>query len=105
MPIEGMMNSKKYTDVLTKTVALEMERFPEGSEVFQQDLAPSHISRKVKNVYALENISVLVWLGNSPDLNTVGNLWSIIKLQLRRKDRATMVKLIEAIIECRYRDP
>ena len=42
-PVESMMNSEKYLDVLTKKVIPEMARkFPEGSGIFQQDLAPCH---------------------------------------------------------------
>ena len=40
-PVEGMMNSEKYLDVLTKKGKPEMARkFPDGSGIFQQDLAP-----------------------------------------------------------------
>ena len=68
-PVEGIMNSEKYLDVLTKKVIPEMARkFPEGSGIFQQDLAACHTSRKVKHFINLNNISVLDWPGNSPDL-------------------------------------
>ena len=44
-PVEGITNSKKYLDVLTKKVIPEMAgKFPEGSRIFQQDLAPCHTS-------------------------------------------------------------
>ena len=100
-----MMNSEKCLDVLTKKVIPEMaKKFPVGSGIFQQGLAPCHTSRKVKNFINLNNISVLDWLGNSPDLNPIENLWSIIK-RLRKRDCTTMVKLIEAIIDCWYTDP
>ena len=89
-----MINSEKYLDVLTKKVIPEMARkFPEGSEIFQQDLVPSHTSRKVKNFINFKNISVLDWPGNSPDLNLIENRWNIIKLCLQRRD-CTTVKLI-----------
>ena len=70
MPIEGMMNSQIYTDILTKKVTPEMARrrkFPEVSEVFLQDSALCHASREVKNVFALNNIFVLDWPGNFSD--------------------------------------
>ena len=105
-PVEGVMNSEKYLNVLTKKVIPEMARkFQEGSGIFQQDSAPCHTSRKVKNFINLNNILVLDWPGNSPDLNPIENLWIRIKLRLRRRDCTTMVKLIEAISDCWYRDP
>ena len=60
---------------------------------------------KSKNFMNLNNISVLDWPENSPNLNPIENLWSVIKLHSRRRDCTTMVKLIEAIIDCRYHDP
>ena len=105
-PVEGMMNSEKYLDVLKQKVIPEIaKKFPEGSGIFQQDLAPCHTSRKVKNFFSSNNILVLDWPGNSPDLNPIENLWSIIKLRPRKRDCTTMVKLIEAIIDCWFRDP
>ena len=82
-PVEGMMNSEKHLDALTKKVIPETARkFSEGSGIFQQDLAPCHTSRKVKNFINLNNISVLDWFGNFPNLNPIENLWSITKLHL-----------------------
>ena len=104
MPIEDLMNSEEHTDVLTKKVTPEMaRRFPAGSGVFQHDWTPCHTSRKAKNVLALNSISVLDRPGNSPDLNSIEDLCSIIKFQLLRKGCTTMVKLIEVVTECRYR--
>ena len=78
--------------------------FPDGSGIFQQDLAPCH-TKKVTKFFADNDIRVLEWPGNSPDLNPIENLWAIIKQRLRGKDCTTMEKLIEAIIQLWYRDP
>ena len=87
-PVEGMMNSEKYLAVLTKKVIPEIRKLPEGLGIFQQDLAPCHTSRKVKNFINLNNILVLDWPGNFLDLNQIENV------TLQRRDCTTMVKLI-----------
>ena len=54
--------------------------------------------KKMKN-------TVLDWPGNSPDLNPIENLRSIIKLRLCSEECTTKTKLVEAIICIWYRDP
>ena len=49
-------------------------------------------------------ITVLDWPGNSPDLNPIENLWSIVKNRLRKMDCTTKIKLIEAVIHVRFHD-
>ena len=45
-PVEGMMRSQQYIEVVQRRVIPEMNRlFPDGSGVFQQDLAPCHASK------------------------------------------------------------
>ena len=103
--VEGMMNSDKYMYVLEQKVIPEMrKRFTDGSGVFQQDLAPCQTSKKVKSFMDENQIYVLQWPGNSPDLNPIENLRSIIKTRLENKDCTTKIKLIEAIIQLWYRD-
>ena len=43
-------------------------------------------------------ITVLDWPGNSPDLNPIENLSSIVKNRLKKMDCTTKIKLIEAVI-------
>ena len=42
---------------------------------------------------------------NSPDLNPIKNLWSIIKTQLRKRDCTTKTMLVEATIGVWFRNP
>jgi len=48
----------------------------------------------VKNFLSDNNIAVLKWPGNSPDLNPIENLWAIIKKELHKYDCTTITKLI-----------
>ena len=106
LPIEGMMNAEKYIQVLEEKVVRDLVKaFPDGSGVYQQDSAPCHTAKKVMAYMKKMKITVLDWPGNSPDLNPIENLWSIMKLRLRNEDCTTKIKLIEAIIRIWYRDP
>ena len=106
LPVEGMMNAEKSIKVVEKKVAADLANaFPDGSGVYQQDSGPCHKAKKVIDYMKKMKITVLDWPGNSPDLNPIENLWSIIKLRLRSKDYTTKTRLIEAIIRIWYRDP
>jgi len=104
-PVEGMMNLEAYIEVLRiKLVPLLDKHFPRGDATFQQDLAPCHTSRKVKQFVLDNDIRTLDWPGNSPDLNPIENLWAILKARLHKHDCTTRVKLVAAIIEIWFHD-
>ena len=105
-PVEGMMHSQQYIEVVQRRVIPEMNRlFPDGSGVFQQDLAPCHTSKQVKKFLNENHIKVLEWPGNSPDSNPIENLWSICKQRLRTMDCTSKEKFIQALIQVWYKDP
>lgn len=105
-PVQGMMRSPQYIEVLQRRAVPELKKtFPDGSGVFQQDLAPCHTSKMVKTFFNTNQITILDWPGNSPDLNPIENMWSICKQRLRGMDCTTKEKLIQALIQVWYRDP
>ena len=78
--------------------------FPDGENIFQQDQASCHAAKKVKKLFEENQIKILEWLDNSPDLHPIENLLAIIKNRLRSKDCTTFTKLIEAVIAIWYHD-
>ncbi len=66
-----------YQDILEHFVLPSADQlFKDAYFIFQQDLAPAHTAKSTKS-----------WLNDhvSPDLNTIGNLWSIVKRKIRNK--------------------
>ena len=83
IPIESYMNSQKYLEILQNELNQNLEKT--GCETFQDDSAPCHRAKIIKEYFQKENITQLPWPGNSHDLNPIENLWAMLKRKLRRR--------------------
>ena len=50
--------------------------------IFQQDGAPAHTAKSIKEYFLQKKINVIPWCPRSPDLNPIENIWSWIDNQL-----------------------
>uniref|UniRef100_A0A3Q3J3I1 Tc1-like transposase DDE domain-containing protein n=1 Tax=Monopterus albus TaxID=43700 RepID=A0A3Q3J3I1_MONAL len=97
-PVEGMMRSPQYIEILRRKVAPELIKlFPDGSGVFQQDLAPCHTSKQVKNFFEENHINTLDWPGNSPDLNPIENL--DLRVAAGRRNPSNLRDLAKEVVQ------
>ena len=59
----------------------------------QQDNDPKHRSREAQQ-FLHENVpEVIDWLSNSPDINPIENLWSIIKRRVEKRKPSNLDEL------------
>jgi transposase len=95
--IEENINSLKYQQILVENLNESANMMGLNEFIFQQDNAPPHSSKLIQNFFNENNINVLPWPAQSPDLNPIENLWAIISLRLTRKNLKSKKELKEEI--------
>ena len=93
-----MMNGVRYHWILDEKLELFMTQH--GTTHFMQDGAPCHKSKIVTAWFQVRlHISLINWLGNTPDLNPIENVWAWMKSQLRDSKATSLPQLQREITE------
>lgn len=86
------VNADVYIEILSSKVPNSL--MLSNCTLFQQDSAPAHTAKKVRNWMTNKRIEVLEWPGNSPDLNPIENLWMLLKRKVKIHQPKNMQELI-----------
>lgn len=88
--IDSKMTGEHYVNILRENLNSSAEEMCLGDFIFQQDNDPKHTSKVAKNYFRDNNIEQLDWPPQSPDLNPIEHLWTILDDKISIESRTNI---------------
>lgn len=90
--VTGTMNQIQYGEVVKSTIIPYLNSLSTGKTAytFMQDGAPCHRAKSIQNLFSQHKLKILPWPGNSPDLNPIENVWSLLKTNVYSSPNPTV---------------
>ena len=104
IPSEVRINTDKYLDIMNEKVKPRViANYPDGNDVFQQDDAPAHISKRTQE-WLDTNLQAFwskdMWTPQSPDLNPLDySMWATAEDSACKKPHPSVAALEKSIID------
>ena len=93
------MDGSFYVSILQTQLLLAAQNMYRRNWHLQQDNDPKHTSHVAKQFIAENSINTIDWPSNSPDLNPIENIWTIIKNNVEKRMPQNINELTKFLAE------
>jgi hypothetical protein len=98
--IHGIMDQHAYRVIFEDNLQFSADLMGIGDRfVFQQDLDPKHTAPASRQFFEENNIEVMKWSPQSPDLNIIDNAWDYLEYHVTVSSRNNKTRFFAALRE------
>ena len=84
--LPSKINTSVYKEILKKHVVPNLRTPINQPAVFMQDNAPCHTAKSVQTFLSMEDVTVMEWPAQSPDMNSIENVWNLLNERAKEKN-------------------
>lgn len=88
--IDGKMTGESYVKVLEENLKPSLRKMNMKGHIFQQDNDPKHTSKVAKRYFQSKKIKMIEFPPQSPDLNPIEHLWTILDEKIPLNSRRNL---------------
>ena len=91
--LHGKINTTVYKEILRKHVVPNLGTVINQPAVFMQDNASCLTAKFVKTFLSEEDVTVMEWPAQSPDMNPIENVWKLLNERAKEKNPRNLEEL------------
>ena len=90
------MDSEFYVGILMEKLS-EIKEIGREDMMFQCDNDSKHVIKMAMDIYKKNKLKKMEWPSNSPDLNPIENVWTLMKRKINKHETKKISELIELV--------
>ena len=90
--LHDKINATVYKQILKKHVP-NLRTAINQPAVFMQDNTPCHTSKSVKTFLSEEDVTIMKWPAQCPDINPIENVWKLLNEKTQEKNPRNIEEL------------